>query len=254
MRAALADLKVLHETGLLDDDGYVKAQQQWLNRMAAGDVQEADGDERNDELKEEPKGAVALVLPSNSAALAAALPKVPGSDGKDEHRRRRRDQKHKRKARARSVTNPEPEPEPEPQREPEAPPGHGTPLEPLCAVLAQFDRVAFTLALRAASLHLAKRDIEIDRRALSAEMSRCGLPGKGKVLSACGFLLKESGRGGGRTYAVLLEHLAPLGFTEMHVGCLVATLKWAKDGMPPGKAGGSFKTLASVTFEKWHAG
>ena len=230
MRAALADLKVLHETGLLDDASYVTAQQKWVARLAAGEVQDDDEGTRGGEKSADKPMAL---VESGSAALAAALPTVPSHDERDVHRRRRtekKDKKDKRKAAARAAARPEPEPEPEPR----LPLGHGTPLEPLCAVLPQLDRIAFTLALRAASLHLAKRDIEIDRRALSAEMSRCGLPGKGKPLSACGFLLKESGKGGGRKPAVLFEHLGPLGFTEMHIDCLVATLEWVKNGLPPG--------------------
>ena len=229
MRAALADLKVLHETGLLDDASYVAAQQKWVARLATGEVQEGDEGTRGGEKSTD---ILMTRVESSSAALVAALPTVPSHDEHDERRKRRAEKKDKRKAAARAAARPQPEPEPEP--EPEPPLGHGTPLEPLCAVLPQLDRIAFTLALRAASLHLAKRDIEIDRRALSAELSRCGIPGKGKPLSACGFLLKESGKGGGRKPAVLHEHLAPLGFTEMHIDCLVATLEWVKDGLPPG--------------------
>ncbi len=240
MRAALADLKVLHETGLLDDDSYVAAQQTWVARLAAGDVQEDDGDEKS--TGEDESEVATAIAQSSSAALFAALPAAP-SDEHDVRRKRRKekkDKKEKPKDRARGVAGPEPQPQPQPQPQPEPEPepqlplGHGTPLQSLCAVLPQLDRIAFTLALRAASLHLAKRDIEIDRRALSAEMSRCGLPAKGKLLSACGFLLKESGKGGGRKTAVLQEHLAPLGFTQMHIECLVATLGWVKTGLPPG--------------------
>ena len=235
MRAALADLKVLHETGLLDDAGYLAAQQQWVARLAAGAVQEEQDKDEDEDAEAEMRGGAseATVAAAPGAQLATVLPSVPGpplDPDRDERRRRRKAKKEKREAKARAAAAPEPEPEPEP----ELPPGHGTPLEPLCAVLPQLDRIAFTLALRAASLHLVKRDIEIDRRSLSAAMSSCGLPGKGKVLSACGFLMKESGKGG-RTPAVLLAHLAPLGFTEMHVDCLVSTMSWVKDDLPPGK-------------------
>lgn len=233
MRAALADLKVLHETGLLDDDSYVAAQQKWVARLATGDVQEDDSDEKATGWEEDKPDVATAASQSSSAALVAALPTAPSHDEHNERRKPRKekkDKKEKRKGAGRGGAGPAPEPEPEPQ----LPPGHGTPLQPLCAVLPQLDRIAFTLALRAASLYLAKRDIEIDRRALSAEMSRCGLPAKGKLLSACGFLLRESGKGGGRKAAVLQEHLAPLGFTQMHVECLVATLGWVKSGLPPG--------------------
>ena len=82
MRAALADLKVLPETGLLDDDGYLAAQQKWIARLAAGDVQEADGGEtRQDDIEI----AMAREEPAGSATLATALPTVP-----DQHGGRRR--------------------------------------------------------------------------------------------------------------------------------------------------------------------
>lgn len=212
MRAALADLKILHETGLLDEAAYLAAQQQWVAKLAGGGAAAAADDE--DEAVAEPPDAPRPPAPE-------------ANDEAEERRKRRREKQAKREAKARSA-------QPEPEPEPELPPGHGTPLEPLCAVLPQFERVAFTLALRAAALHLVKRDVEIDRKALSNSMASCGLSGKGKHLAACGFLMKESGKGGGRKPDALQAALGPLGFSEMHLGCLVATLAWVKSGAPPG--------------------
>ena len=157
-----------------------------------------------------------------------AAPAEDDSERAAKAARRERRQRRRRQREAAAKSAPEPAPEPAP------PPGHGTPLEPLCAALPQLRSVAFTLALRAAALHLIKRDVEVDRRALSAAMPACGLPGRGKLLNACGFLMKEAGRGGGQRRQALVASLGPLGFTAMHIECLVATLAWVKDGAPPG--------------------
>eukprot|EP01043_Picozoa_sp_COSAG02_P042722 COSAG02_NODE_3653_length_6413_cov_4.685144_8_plen_90_part_01 len=90
MRAALADLKVLHETGLLDDDSYVAAQQKWVARLAAGDVQEDDGDEKSTGGEADESEVATAVAQSSSAALFAALPTAP-SDEHDVRRKRRKE-------------------------------------------------------------------------------------------------------------------------------------------------------------------
>lgn len=109
-------------------------------------------------------------------------------------------------------------------------------LGPLTAVLAELDGAALGLALRAAALHLVKRDDEIDVAAVIEGLEACGVTGSPKkLLGACGSLLKQAGKGGGQTQEKLDVALRPLGFSSEHLTVLVDTLGWVKAGAVVGE-------------------
>lgn len=104
-------------------------------------------------------------------------------------------------------------------------------LAPLCDVLAELDGAALGVALRAAALHLVKRDEEIDVQGVIEGLEACGVTGSPKkLLGACGSLLKQAGKGGGQTPEKLELALRPLGFNSEHLTVLVDTLAWVKAG------------------------
>ena len=68
-------------------------------------------------------------------------------------------------------------------------------LAPLTDVLSQLSGAALGVALRAAALHLVKRDDDIDAQGVVAALSACGVTGSPKkLLGACGMLLKQAGK------------------------------------------------------------
>ena len=104
-------------------------------------------------------------------------------------------------------------------------------LAPLTSVLPQLSGDAVGAALRAAALHLVKRDDEIDVDGVIAALTQCGVTGSPKkLLGACGYLLKQAGKGGGQSEEKLRSSLGPLGFGEEHLAALVETLAWVKAG------------------------
>lgn len=104
-------------------------------------------------------------------------------------------------------------------------------LAPLTDVLSQLSGAALGVALRAAALHLVKRDDDIDAQGVVAALSACGVTGSPKkLLGACGMLLKQAGKGGGQSPEKLESTLSPLGFTAEHLAALVETLAWVKAG------------------------
>ena len=104
-------------------------------------------------------------------------------------------------------------------------------LAPLTDVLAQLDGAGFGVALRAAALHLVKRDDDIDVAGVVEALAACDVTGSPKkLLGACNVLLKQAGKGGGQTPEKLQSALTPMGFTAEHLTVLVDTLAWVKAG------------------------
>ena len=102
-------------------------------------------------------------------------------------------------------------------------------LEPLVAVLPTMGQETLELCLKAAALHLQKRDGEIDAAAVKASLAACGIDGSPrKILGACNYLLKQAGKGGGASASKLAGSLGPLGFEEHHIAAILAILEWAK--------------------------
>ena len=104
-------------------------------------------------------------------------------------------------------------------------------LEPLTAVLPKLDLPTFEAALRAAALDLQQRREEIDADGIMAGFAAAGVTsGQKKILSACGYLMKQAGKGGGLGAEKLSKSLGPMGFEEAHIEALISTLEWVKNG------------------------
>ena len=102
-------------------------------------------------------------------------------------------------------------------------------LQPLVDVLPKLDQATLEAALRAAALRLNKRDDEIDADGVMKAFADAGVDGGvKKILSACGYLLKQAGKGGGQSPEKLSSSLGPLGFEERHLRALNETISWVK--------------------------
>ena len=107
-------------------------------------------------------------------------------------------------------------------------------LQPLIDVLPKLDQATLEAALRAAALRLNKRDDEIDADGVMKAFADAGVDGGvKKILSACGYLLKQAGKGGGQSPEKLSSSLGPLGFEERHLRALNETISWVKAGAAP---------------------
>ncbi len=109
-------------------------------------------------------------------------------------------------------------------------------LAPLTDVLDKLSGASFGVCLRAAALHLVKRDADIDAQGVVDALGQDGLDGSPKkLLGACGVLLKQAGKGGGQSTEKLESTLTPLGFTAEHLTALMETLAWVKNGAKLGE-------------------
>eukprot|EP01043_Picozoa_sp_COSAG02_P052823 COSAG02_NODE_5750_length_4068_cov_1.970522_2_plen_536_part_00 len=109
-------------------------------------------------------------------------------------------------------------------------------LAPLTDVLGSLSGGSLGVCLRAAALHLVKRDADIDAQGVVTALGQDGLDGSPKkLLGACGVLLKQAGKGGGQSPEKLESTLTPLGFTAEHLTVLMETLAWVKAGAKLGE-------------------
>eukprot|EP01050_Picozoa_sp_SAG11_P015514 SAG11_NODE_2017_length_3918_cov_1.984027_3_plen_241_part_00 len=121
-------------------------------------------------------------------------------------------------------------------------------LEPLAQVLPQLNQQTLEVCLRAAALHLQKRDGEIDAAGVKSSLASGGIASSPKkILGACSWLLKQAGKGGGQNVAKLEASLGPLGFEAHHIAGVTSVLDWVKAGAPAdaGAAGGANKAAPS---------